>query len=179
MAGPGLPGADDEIRQLSALYPSAEVLVGPAATTGSVLAAMERADIVHVAAHGTFRADSPLFSSLLLVDGPLTVYDIEQIRAVPRIVVLSACDAAVADVRTGDELLGTAAALLGMGVRSVIAPVLPVPDAATTPLMVDLHRRLLGGARPAAALAGTGAGHDRTATAAFLCIGRDDRPPYA
>jgi len=181
VAGPQLPGADAEIRQLATLYPAAEVLVGPDATTANVLAAIERADIVHVAAHGHFRADSPLFSSLLLADGPLTVYDIERVQAVPRLVVLSACEAAVAEVRTGDELLGTAAALLGLGVRSVMAPVFAVPDDATTPFMVALHRQLLDGARPAAALARAAPDQDPAAVAAFLCIGRNDevRDPTA
>ena len=174
VAGPDLPGAVAEVRRLASLYPDAEVLVGPAATTANVLTAIERADIVHIAAHGTFRADSPLFSSLLLADGPLTVYDSERVRSVPQLVVLSACEAAVADVRAGDELLGTAAALLGMGVRSVVAPVFAVPDAATTPLMVALHQELVAGARPAAALARASAGQDRAAVAAFLCIGRND-----
>ena len=174
VAGPHLPGAAAEIDQLSSLYPHAEVLVGPDATTANVLAAMERADVVHLASHGHFRADSPLFSSLLLADGPLTIYDIERVQAVPRLVVLSACEAAVSDVRAGDELLGTATALLGMGVRTVVAPVFAVPDAATTPLMVAFHRELLAGARPAAALARAASGQDRAAVAAFLCIGRDD-----
>ena len=73
------------------------------------------ADLVHLAAHGSFRADSPLFSSVLLADGPLTVYDLERLRRAPAVVVLSACEAAVAAVHDGDELLGTAAALLGAG----------------------------------------------------------------
>ncbi|HVF13397.1 MAG TPA: CHAT domain-containing protein [Acidimicrobiales bacterium] len=175
VVGPQLPGGEAEIHQLSALYPTAKVLVGPDATTANVLEAMERADIVHLAAHGHFRADSPLFSSLLLADGPLTVYDIEQVRAVPQLVVLSACEAAVADVRAGDELLGAASALLALGVRSVVAPVFAVPDAATTPLMIALHRELLAGTSPGAALARATAGQDPAAVAAFLCIGCDDR----
>ena len=49
---------------------------------------------------------------------------------------LSGCDLAVSDTRPGDELLGFAAALIGMGSRTVIASVLPVPDAATKRLMI-------------------------------------------
>ena len=37
----------------------------------------------HVAAHGTFRADSPMFSSLRLDDGPMTVHDVERLRRAP------------------------------------------------------------------------------------------------
>ncbi|MEA2971548.1 MAG: hypothetical protein QOG82_6 [Actinomycetota bacterium] len=174
VAGPQLPGADAEVAELSALYPDATVLTGAAATAVGVMAALEEADLVHLAAHGSFRADSPLFSSVLLADGPLTVYDLERLRRAPAVVVLSACDAAVAAVHDGDELLGTAAALLALGVRSVIAPLMPVPDAATTAVMVALHHRLRAGERPAEALAHAGEGQDVAAAVAFVCIGRDD-----
>ncbi len=174
VAGPQLPGAEAEVRELAALYPDAMVLTGAQATAGRVMAALEEADLVHMAAHGSFRADSPLFSSVLLVDGPLTVYDLERVRRAPSVVVLSACEAAVAAVHDGDELLGTAAALLAGGVRSVVAPLMPVPDAATTAVMVALHHRLRAGERPAEALAHAGEGQDRAAAAAFVCIGRDD-----
>jgi CHAT domain-containing protein len=171
-----LPGAEREVGELSRLYPGAEVLVGPDATAARVLTALENSDLGHVAAHGSFRADSPLFSSVLLADGPLTVYDLERLRRVPRTVVLASCDAAVAKVYEGDELLGAAAALLALGVRSVIAPVMAVPDGATVAFMVALHSRLLAGQAPAPALAAAAEGMDRVAAAAFVCIGCDDRP---
>ena len=133
---------------------------------------MEGADLVHLAAHGTFRSDAPLFSSLRLADGPLTVYELERLRAAPDTLVLPACDAAVLEVRPGDELLGTAAALLGLGVGSVVAPVLPVPDEATTPLMLALHERLRRGSPPSVALAEAAARDTEDAVAlAFVCIG--------
>ena len=168
VAGPLLPGAESEVGRLAGAYGNAEVLTGPQATAANTLAALERAGLVHLAAHGSFRADSPLFSSVLLADGPLTVYDLERLRAVPEVVVLPACEAAVAAVRAGDELLGTATALLGLGVRTVIAPVTVVADEATAKLMVALHERLRAGDRPSRALARTGAG------SAFICIGCDE-----
>jgi tetratricopeptide (TPR) repeat protein len=174
IAGPDLPGARAEVRRLARLYPDAEVLVGRAATVEAVLGAIERAEVVHLAAHGTFRVDSPLFSSVRLADGPLTVYDLERVHQAPRLVVLSACEAATVAVRSGDELLGTAATLIGMGVRDVIAPVTAVPDDATRPLMVALHRELAAGWAPAAALA-RAAGHEPGLGAAtFVCVGGDD-----
>src|SRR5699024_1766314 len=82
---------------------------------------------------------------LLLADGPVTVYDLEALTRAPRTVILPACNAAVADVRAGDELLGTTAALVSLGVRSVVAPVLAVPDRATLRVSSALHRALAGG----------------------------------
>ncbi|MGQ0617994.1 MAG: CHAT domain-containing protein [Acidimicrobiia bacterium] len=181
-AGPGLGGADREVRRLALLYPSAQVLRGAGATTGAVLDAFERARMAHVAAHGAFRADSPLFSSVLLADGPLTVYDLEALRSPPDTLVLSACDSATSAVRAGDELLGTAGSLLGLGVRWIVAPVLPVADQATADLMVEFHSDLVAGNSPATALARGLAGRDHAdysgwaARVSFVCIGGDDVP---
>ena len=55
-------------------------------------AALRDCDRAHLACHGSFRADNPLFSSLLLADGGLTVHDVESLGAGPRELVLSACD---------------------------------------------------------------------------------------
>lgn len=178
VAGPDLPGADVEVQQLAASYRAATVLRDRSATVAAVSGALEQSDLVHLAAHGRFRADAPMFSSLRLADGLLTVYEIERLRAVPRTLVLPACDAAVVDVRPGDELLGTAAALLGLGVAAVVAPVLPIPDVASTPLMLRLHRHLAAGLAPSAALAAASADdpHDPVPMA-FVCIGTDMAGP--
>ena len=86
---------------------------------------------------------------------------------------LSACDLAISDARPGDELLGLAAALLGMGTRTVIASVIAAPDASTRRLMVALHGHLRDGHRPAEALARAQAElRPRHAPlAGFICLG--------
>ncbi|GAA2644914.1 hypothetical protein GCM10010399_93530 [Dactylosporangium fulvum] len=143
----------------------------------AVLGALDGADLAHVAAHGLFRSDNPLFSALRLVDGPLTVYDLERLARPPRRVVLSACESGLSAVHPGDELLGLTAALLGLGATSLVASVVPVPDAATRPFMLRLYRHLRSGAGPAAALARARrdlAGADpaaRVAAAGFACFG--------
>jgi CHAT domain-containing protein len=88
--------------------------------------------------------------------------------------VLASCDAGLSDVRPGDELMGLTAALLAQGTVALIAPLLPVQDAATRPTMLALHRALRAGAGPAAALAeaaAPAAGLDRYTAAAFACLG--------
>lgn len=151
--GPGLPGAAGEVRRLAAAYRGAEVLDGTRATVATVLARMDGADVVHLAAHGRLRLDYPMFSALELADGPLTVHDIERLHTAPRLVVLASCDAALGSVHPGDEVVGLANALLALGAASIVAPVLPVPDDATARLMTRLHDRLRQGASPAEALA--------------------------
>ncbi|HSV67205.1 MAG TPA: CHAT domain-containing protein [Mycobacteriales bacterium] len=175
VSGPGLEHGPAEVEALRALYPDAVRLVGPAATTGAVTDALDGAGLAHVATHGTFRADQPLLSSLQLADGPMTVYDLERLRAAPRLLILASCDAGLSDVLPGDELMGLAACVLAQGTTALVAPVLPVPDADTRPVMLALHRHLRTGHRPAAALAATRtemAGEPHALTAAiFTCLG--------
>jgi tetratricopeptide (TPR) repeat protein len=154
--GPGLASRGAEVPQLAADYAAggAEpvVLGDGSATVARVMSAMDGAQLVHIAAHGTFRADSPLFSALQLDDGPLTVYDLERLRRGPRLLVLSSCDSAVAAPAGADEVLGLASSLIPLGTAGIVASVVRVNDPAVVPLMIELHRHLRGGASVAEAL---------------------------
>ena len=81
-------------------------------------------------------------------------------RARRGVVVLGACDTAASVVGEGDELLGLAAALLRLGSRSLVAPLVPVPDEETRPLLELLHAELARG-RDCARGARRGAGRRR------------------
>ncbi|GAB3143260.1 CHAT domain-containing protein [Micromonospora sonneratiae] len=178
VAGPRLPAAHTEVHTLAGILPTSQVLSGCDATAVKVTAALDGARLAHVAAHGTFRADNPLFSALELADGPLTAYELERLHRPPGCVVLSACDSGLSGVRPGDELLGFTSVLLGIGTRTLVASVLPVPADVTTTLMLDLHRRMQAGATPASALSGAqealvrgGDGRAYATAAAFVCLG--------
>lgn len=177
VAGPGLRAAEREVHEVASVREAAGTLIGAAATTQAVLDAMSRCDCAHIAAHGRLRADNPLLSSLDLADGPLTVYDLERLSRVPRIVLLPACQSGLAAVSAGDEVLGLAHALLALGSGAVVAAVVPVPDEATRPLMLAMHRELAAGAGVAAALATAQVEQDQddprsfAAAAGFVCFG--------
>ena len=147
IVGPGLEGGAGEAAALATCYPDAEVLTGGTATAEKVLAALEGRWLAHIAAHGSFRADNPLFSSLMLDDGPLTVHDLQRLKRAPYRLVLSCCDSGVTGSAGADELLGLVAALGSIGTAGVIAPVVAVNDAATVPVTLRLHERLAAGAR--------------------------------
>jgi CHAT domain-containing protein len=121
------------------------VLAERDATAGRVLAGLNGAWLAHVAAHGTFRVDNPLFSDLLLEDGPLTVYDIEGIPSAPYRLVLSACDSGRGAAVGADELLGVASSLLPRGTAGMVAAIVPVNDEATGPVMTSLHEAVAAG----------------------------------
>jgi CHAT domain-containing protein len=173
VAGPRLRHATAELAALRALYPSAVTLAGRQATVTAVMDALDGASVAHIACHGHFRSDSPLFSSLELADGPLNAYELQRLRRAPSLIVLSACDLGTSDTRPGDELLGFAAALIGMGTRAIIASVVPVPDAGAKRLMISLHNRLVAGDSPSLALAkAQGRLSSRGNTqAGFVCLG--------
>jgi CHAT domain-containing protein len=175
VSGPGVPHGAEEVDQLRALYPDATCLTGAAATATEVARVLDGAALAHVAAHGSFRADQPLLSSLRLADGPLTVYDLERLQAAPRLLILACCDVGLADVLPGDELMGLAASLLAQGTTCLVAPTLPVPDTTTQTAMLAFHRRLRAGDRPADALAAVrldGSKRLQSLTmAAFTCLG--------
>ena len=167
VAGPGLAGAEAEARAVAAIA-GARLLVGRDATVANVLAEAEQVATLHLAAHGRLRTDNPLFSAVELVDGPVTGYDLEGLAHVPETVLLSACSSGAGHATVAEETLGLAWTLMGAGSSTVVAPLLPVPDAATTELMVDVHRRMAGGSSPAAALSAAQAGDDGDPEAAAV-----------
>ncbi|MDX6198189.1 MAG: hypothetical protein QOJ79_1340 [Actinomycetota bacterium] len=172
VAGPDLVEADAEVRDIARDDADMTILRGAAATARTVLDLLDGADLAHLACHGQFRADNPMFSSLRLADGPLTVYDIERLTVAPAHVVLSACDSA----RLGDELLGLAAAFFSLGTRTLIASVVPVDDTATRRLMVQLHTRWRAGMDPAAALRSAQQDQPGPSSAAFVCLTAGSEP---
>jgi tetratricopeptide (TPR) repeat protein len=177
VAGPGLPGAHAEAVDIAGIYGDRPPLVGDASTAQAVSSAVDGAALVHLAAHGKVRADNPLFSSLQLADGPLTVYELERLDRGADTVVLASCDSGRDVVLAGDEMIGFSAAFLNRHTRNVVASVVPIPDAATAPIMVAFHRNMVAGAPVTTALARAQEGIDPAdatayaAAAGFVCVG--------
>ena len=163
VAGPGLPGALAEVRQIHQARQQSDLLVPPDSDVRATLAMISRADTAHLACHGLLRSDNPLFSSLLLSDGPLTLYEVLNAGVVPRRVVLAACNAGEEHRYAGGEVLGFVSALMARGTAGVVASTIPLPDGATVPLMTSLHREVAAGASLARAVwqARTGADLER------------------
>ncbi len=142
------------------------------------MAGLDGASLAHVAAHGHFRQDSPLFSSLEMADGSLSVYELERLRKAPYRLILSACDSGVLAPVGADELLGLASALFSMGTAGLVCSIAEVNDDATAALMLDLHEHLaahpedgLAGALLAARQAAHGDPTREATAAAFLALG--------
>jgi CHAT domain-containing protein len=146
VVGPRLTTKGAEVASLRSRYPEAVMLGQGSATADRVLTALDGAWLAHIAAHGTFRADNPLFSSILLDDGPLIVHDFERLGRAPYRLVLSSCDSGVAAAVGADELLGLVSSLVPLGAAGIVASLVPVNDLAAVPLMLALHDGLQRGA---------------------------------
>jgi tetratricopeptide (TPR) repeat protein len=175
-AGPGLVGAPEEAVRVAAIH-GVRPLVPPESTVAAVARGLDGAGLAHLATHGRLSVENPLFSQLLLADGPLVAYDLEHLDRYPHTVVLAACESGRNAVRAGDELLGFTATLLAGGSAQLAACVVPVPDAQTVPVMLALHTGLAAGHTLARALADAQcavADDDPAAAAAaagFVCLG--------
>jgi CHAT domain-containing protein len=153
VAGPNLEHAAREVTEIARSYPAARPMLAETATVGAALRALDGAPLAHLAAHGHHEQENFLFSRLDLADGPLMAYDIERLAAAPRQVVLSSCDVGRTVTRPGGEILGFTAALLYTGTQTVISSVTRVADDEAVSLMIEYHRLLASGTRPAEALA--------------------------
>ena len=176
VVGPGLATMGAEVEPLRSRYPEAVVHGHGSATADHVLSALDGAWLAHIAAHSTFRADNPMFSSILLDDGPLTVHDFERLGRAPYQMILAGCDSGVAAPVGADELLGLVSSLGPLGAAGIVASVVPVNDIAAVPLMLALHDALRRGATLPAALqaARQAAGDDPLAAAtahSFVALG--------
>jgi tetratricopeptide (TPR) repeat protein len=168
VAGPGLPGAVEEVAALGRLHESAQRITPPASISDTVATALAGADLAHLACHGTLRSDNPMFSSLLLSDGPMTVQEIYARGLAPRRLVLASCESGSQTSYAGDEVLGFVGALLARGTLGIIASAAVVPDVPAVGLMTAVHRRLSAGSTLARALHEARQAQDTTDPASFV-----------
>lgn len=146
LGGPGLDSSVEELEAIGRVWNQPERVV-PLASCSEALRALGSADLVHIAAHGAFRADNPLFSSLVFGDGHVSLLELSELDQVPSVVVLASCDAGASRSvgRANDVVVGTATQLRHLGSEVVIAPSVAVNDAAAGELSLHLQRALATG----------------------------------
>ncbi len=146
------PAVKTEIERLGALFPKAVKLIDEKATFSNLAKFCAAADVVHLACHGKFRADNPLFSALELYRENLTVGDVRKLNLKNKLVVLSACETGLNRVESGEELFGLTRGFLAAGASSLVMSLWTVDDASTLFLMSDFYVNLQSGENPVAAL---------------------------
>ncbi|MFW6098214.1 MAG: CHAT domain-containing protein, partial [Chloroflexota bacterium] len=147
-----LPYTIQEARGVAQLWQQGETLLESEATRPALQELAPGARLLHVAAHGDFRPDNPLFSGIALDDGWLTTLDIFNLRLQASLVTLSACQTGRNVVAGGDELLGLMRAFLYAGAASLVLSLWTVEDRSTAQLMETFYQNLLQGKEKAEAL---------------------------
>lgn len=153
----GVPDAQaphilDEVHAVSQALTNAQLFIGAEATEEVLRTRGLRSSLVHIATHGTFRQDNPMFSGIRLGGGHLSLYDLYQLKLEADLVTLSGCATGLNVVTAGDELLGLIRGLLYAGARSVLLTLWNVHDHSTSEFMTAFYRCLQSGASKPAAL---------------------------
>ena len=149
-----LPAAEQEAREVSALFDRKLVLTGQQATETSVKDQSPSYDMVLLSTHGEMIESNPLKSNLRFApskgdDGRLTVDEIFDMEIKANLVTLSACETAlvsgeVENFPQGDDLVGLTRAFIHAGAPSVVASLWKVSDDSTVKLMRAYYRNLQG-----------------------------------
>jgi len=146
------PYINEEVQALRDLLPKGLFFVGKEAREDKLRRYGQTAGKLHIAAHGIFRADNPMFSSLKLGDTWLNLYDIFNLQLGAELTVLSACETGMSAVWEGDELLGLARGFFYAGTPSLLVSLWTVNDRSTAQLMRRFYEVLQSGATKAHAL---------------------------
>ncbi len=151
-----LPSSRAEAEAIAALVqgPNRRVLLDFEANRQAVLGgALADGRIIHFATHGLLDAAHPEGSGLVLssfdaggrpIEGTLRLVDIYGLHLNAELVTLSACETALGREIRGEGLIGLTRGFLHAGARRVIASLWKVSDRATSELMVELYRSLMG-----------------------------------
>jgi CHAT domain-containing protein len=115
------------------------------ATKSRALCALQDNTWLHFACHGTQNYEEPFMSAFLMRDQPLSLLDITQMDlSRHEFAFLSACETAVGDFATPDEVIHLAAGLQFAGVKSVVGTLWKVTDATVQRLVEAFYKNLCG-----------------------------------
>lgn len=144
----------DEVQVVAQTLPESELIVGAAANQAVIREKGRLSRLIHIATHGSFRQDNPMFSGIRLGDGYLNLYDLYQLKLEAELVTLSGCATGMNVVSPGDELLGLIRGLLFAGAHSLLLTLWDVHDKSTAAFMARFYRRLASGEGKALAIQG-------------------------
>jgi CHAT domain-containing protein len=140
------PHIGEEVRAVAALLPGARLFTGRRATERKLRDFGPESRFIHIATHGFFRRESPMFSSIRLGSSFVHLFDLYDIRLPAELVTLSGCSTGMSMVVEGDELLGLVRGLMHAGARTVQVSLWDVNDRSTAGWMRSFYAKLRQGA---------------------------------
>jgi CHAT domain-containing protein len=160
-----LPGTEAEVKELQKLVPAQgmTLLLGPEVSEArikdmSAKGELAKHPVAHFACHGYFNAEDPARSGIVFSevsgrisskeDGYLTIPEIVLLNLKNRIVVLSACETGLGELRRGDGMVGLARSFMIAGTGNVGVSLWSISDEATAEFMARMYRKVLKEGQP-------------------------------
>lgn len=132
-----------EIKAVENYFETATVLMEASATRTALNDQLsQNTDLLHIASHGMFRADNPVFSSFKLHDGWITTHDIMRLKQAPPFVTLSACESGRSKFQPTDEPIGLIRAFFSIGALSLLTNLWLVRDEVSAEFMPHFYQLL-------------------------------------
>jgi CHAT domain-containing protein/Flp pilus assembly protein TadD len=154
----GVPDAQaplikDEVEAVHRILPGSELFLNEAVNHELLSRKAPTSRLIHIATHGNFRPDNPMFSGIRLGDGYLHLYELYHLQLSAELLTLSGCATGLNVIAAGDELLGLIRGALYAGARSLLLTLWDVNDRSTAQFMTSFYRHLQQSSNKAAALA--------------------------
>jgi CHAT domain-containing protein len=146
------PFVQEEATAIASCLPNAELFLGIDATADRLREIGKQSRFIHIATHGYFRRDSPMFSGIRLGGSYLSLYDLYQLELPAELIALSGCSTGLNVVAAGDELMGLARGLIHAGAETSLLTLWDIQDHSAAKLMTSFYRQLVCGRTKADAL---------------------------
>ncbi|MBN9420644.1 MAG: CHAT domain-containing protein [Candidatus Eremiobacteraeota bacterium] len=144
-----LPGAAQELQEVSRVLPDCQLRSGPQATLASLQQASQPWGLVHFASHAHYNRKQPTESDIELSDGSLRLKQLDQLAlAEHSLVALSCCQGGDSKGQALDEPVTLATGFSAAGAETVIANLWKVDDEVARLFFLEFYRQLAQGASP-------------------------------
>ncbi len=147
-----IPTVAQEITAVSELFADSDTFLAEEASLNAFAHHATSARVLHIATHGVFRPDNPMFSGLKFADGWLAARDLQSQQLSASLVVLSACETGLNAQHAGDEVFGLARGFFFAGATTLVTSLWAVKDAQTSELMIAFYEALNQGSSVAEAM---------------------------
>src|SRR5215472_4492014 len=114
------PSIYEKLQAVAEIVPQARVFLGANANEAVLKENGPRSRLIHIATHGFFRRDNPMFSGIRLGQSSLTLYDLYNLKLPAELITLSGCSTGLNVIAAGDELIGLVRGLLSAGAQSLL-----------------------------------------------------------
>jgi tetratricopeptide (TPR) repeat protein len=145
------PVIRDEIEAVSAILANSSAHLGEQASEDVLRKRGPGCRVVHIATHGNFRQDNPMFSTIKLGTSYLNLCDLYEMHLPVDLLTLSGCATGLSSIGAGDEHVGLMRGFLGAGARSLLLTLWDVNDGTTSKFMTSFYQAFQNGAPKAGA----------------------------